>query len=286
MTACHKLIKIMNIYNAIVIPKICNAILNSYQNSWPRDLIEIYVCSPLDFHAQTMNWDCGYRNMQTMFSSYLNHDSDVRDQLFSSGILTIPSLIDLQKNIEEAWKKGFDQIGGMQLEYCLFNTNKWIGATEVVAMLRSCRIRACVADFDFTNRQCDLNTMVQVIWEYFKTRCKKKERKNTKKNTIDFIAPLYLQHQGHSRLILGVEKWANGDIKLLILDPQMRRALQFSQRKGEEANILRQGVGTHGLNSKSKYQIAYLAEKCLYFGENEYSKIIVDELRHPKLYYI
>lgn len=277
-----------SIYNAIVIPKICNAILASYQNSWPRDLVEVYVCSPLDFHAQTMNWDCGYRNMQTMISSYLNHDSNVRDQLFSSGILTIPSLADLQKNIEKAWQKGFDQIGGMQLEYTLFNTNKWIGATEVVAMLRSCRIRACVADFDFTSRQCDLNTMVQIVLEYFKTRCEKKKFKNRgfdqKKN--DFVSPLYLQHQGHSRLILGVEKWVNGDVKLLILDPQMRRALQFSQRQGEEANILRQGVGTHGLNSKSKYQIAYLAEKYLYFTENEHSKIIVDELRHPKLYYI
>jgi hypothetical protein len=235
-----------------------------------------------------MNWDCGYRNMQTMLSSYLNYDSNVRDQIFSSGILTIPTLTDLQKSIEKAWKKGFDQIGGMQLEYNLLNTNKWIGATEVVAMLRSCRIRACVADFDFTSRQCDLNTMVQVVWEYFKARCEKKNIK--KKNKIqaknDFVAPLYLQHQGHSRLILGVEKWANGDIKLLILDPQMRRALQFSQRQGEEANILRQGVGTHGLNSKSKYQIAYLAEKCLYSIENDDAKIIVDELRHPRLYYI
>jgi hypothetical protein len=62
----------------------------------------------------------------------------------------------------------------MQLEYSLSGTNKWIGATEVVAMLRSCRIRACVADFDYTSGQCDLNTMVQVIWEYFENRCEKR----------------------------------------------------------------------------------------------------------------
>lgn len=277
----------MSIYNAIVIPKICNAILKSYKKSWPRDLIQVYVCSPLDFHAQTMNWDCGYRNMQTMLSSYLNNDSEARDQLFSTEILGIPTLLELQKKIEKAWEKGFDQIGGMQLDYCLFGTNKWIGATEVVAMLRSCGIRACVADFDFTNRQCDLNTMVKVIWEHFRAR-NEKNLQNIE-NSIGkthFIAPLYLQHQGHSRLILGVEKWINGDIKLLILDPQMRRALQFSQKQGDEANILRQGVATNGLNSKSKYQIAYLAEKNIYVNENEYSKIIVDELRHPRLQYI
>jgi len=281
----------MSIYNAIVLPKICNAILKSYKKSWPRDLIKIYLCSPLDFHAQTMNWDCGYRNMQSMLSSYLTNDSEARDQLFSTGIFTIPTLLELQKNIEKAWLKGFDQIGGMQLDYSLFSTNKWIGATEVVAMLRSCGVRACVADFDFTNRQCDLNTMVQVIWEYFETRSDISKKKDKKFECLHrekpgFIAPLYLQHQGHSRLILGVEKWVNGDIKLLILDPQMRRALQFSQKQGEEANILRQGVNTNGLNAKSKYQIAYLAQKSVYIDENDYSKIIVDELRHPKLQYI
>ncbi|CAC27073.1 hypothetical protein [Guillardia theta] len=270
----------MSIFNALVIPKICNAVLKSYQNSWPRDLLKIYTCSPLDFHAQTMNWDCGYRNMQTMLSSYLNHDSSVRDQLFSSGIITIPTLKELQRLIERAWTKGYDQIGGMQLDYSLYDTNKWIGATEVVAMLRSCKVRACVADFDFTSGHCDLNTMVRVVWEYFESRNLLSQDDNI------FIAPLYLQHQGHSRLILGVEKWANGDIKLLILDPQMRRAIQFHQRVGDEANILRQGVSTHGLNSKSKYQIAYLSEKNIYNQEMEHSKIIVDELRHPKLKFI
>lgn len=277
--------KYMTIYNALVIPKICNAVLKSYQNSWPRDLVKLYLCSPLDFHAQTMNWDCGYRNMQSMLSSYLNHDSLARDTLFSSGIVTIPTLKDIQKIIEAAWTAGYDQIGGMQLDFKLLDTNKWIGATEVVAMLRSCKIRACVADFDFTSGQCDLNSMVRIIWEYFE----KREFYNTNNkfkrslNEFSFTAPLYFQHQGHSRLILGAEKWANGDIKLLILDPQMRRAVQFHHRVGDEANILRQGVSTHGLNSKSKYQIAYLSEKSSYKIGEEHTKIIVDELRHPML---
>lgn len=275
----------MTVYNAHVIPKLVNAVLKAYQDSWPRDVIRMFVCSPLDYHAQTMNWDCGYRNMQTMLSSYLNHDSIVRDQLFSRGIITIPTLKDLQKIIEKAWKKGYDRIGGMQLEYSLYNTAKWIGATEVVTMLRSCKIRACVADFDFTSGLCDLNTMIKVIWEYFSCRCNKK-KENSKTNFKAFIVPLYLQHQGHSRLILGAEKWVSGEIKLLILDPQWRRAIQFQAREGNEANILRQGIGTHGLSSKAKYQIAYLAQKNLYKEEKENCKIIVDELRHPKLKFI
>merc|ERR1711874_882564 len=31
--------------------------------------------------------------------------------------------------------------------------------------------------------------------------------------------PLYLQHQGHSRTVVGVERWGQGAIKLLVLDP-------------------------------------------------------------------
>jgi hypothetical protein len=127
--------------------------------------------------------------------------------------------------------------------------------------------------------------MIQVIWEYFSCRCRKKGI-NEQNCLTTFTVPLYLQHQGHSRLILGAEKWVSGEIKLLILDPQMRRAIQFHQREGDEANILRQGIGTHGLSSKSKYQIAYLAQKSLYKEERENSKIIVDELRHPKLKFI
>jgi hypothetical protein len=97
----------MGCENAVVIPKICNAVLKSYQNSWPRDLVQIYICSPLDFHAQTMNWDCGYRNMQSMLSSYLNHDSIIRDQLFTAGILINTNIIRSSKKNRKCMVKRF-----------------------------------------------------------------------------------------------------------------------------------------------------------------------------------
>lgn len=271
----------MNVFNAYIVPKICNAILHSYRKLWPRDLIHMHLASPLDYHAQTMNWDCGYRNIQTLISSYLNSDFETKDQLFSLGINTVPTLRTLQNKIENGWKKGFDKVGGMQLDYFLVNTSKWIGATEVVAMLRFFKIRACIGDFDFTSNLCDLNTMFLIISEYFQNRSDINYFKNKKKF---FMGPLYFQHQGHSRLIIGVEKWMNGDIRLVILDPQVRRFSYSCFNYGDEIHVLKQGVGSYEVNSKSKYQIAYLAKKNLYYNKKEYVKIIVDELRHPKLH--
>jgi hypothetical protein len=53
----------------------------------------------------------------------------------------MPSISRLQQHIEWAWRQGFDLQGCDQLGGKLFNTRKWIGATEVVTFLSSLRIR-------------------------------------------------------------------------------------------------------------------------------------------------
>jgi hypothetical protein len=277
----------MSSYNGLVFPKICNGILKAYQNSWPRDLVSLVLCSPLDFHAQSMNWDCGFRNTQSLVSSCINNDCISRDYLFSSGFNLTPRLRDIQKKIEESWLNGFDQIGARQLRYSLFNTNKWIGATEVVALLRFCNLEARVADFDFTNNKMDLNVMLILIHDYMFSQINFDDQSkietyfffnNQKKKK--FSPPLYLQHQGHSRLIFGSEKWGSGEIKLLILDPQLRRALQFSYYQDGKCSILRYGCGTYGINAIFKYQIGYLEKNYQYeIKQDQSRKIIIDELK-------
>lgn len=54
---------------------------------------------------------------------------------------SMPSISRLQKLIEWAWAQGFDLQGAEQLGAKLVNTRKWIGATEVVTLLSSLRIR-------------------------------------------------------------------------------------------------------------------------------------------------
>lgn len=87
-----------------------------------------------------------------MMLSSLVHHTGYNEQLYkqwmlgrSSGELpsrsAMPSISRLQQHIEWAWSQGFDTQGADQLGGQLVNTRKWIGATEVVTVLSSLRIR-------------------------------------------------------------------------------------------------------------------------------------------------
>ena len=58
-----------------------------------------------------------------------------------TGKTDIPSIPRLQLLIEDAWNRGFDAQGRDQLSGKVHNTRKWIGATEVVAVFSSLRIK-------------------------------------------------------------------------------------------------------------------------------------------------
>ena len=60
---------------------------------------------------------------------------------FSGGRPAIPSVPKVQQMIESAWQKGFDPDGCRQLAGRVVNTQKWIGATEIVATLSSLGVR-------------------------------------------------------------------------------------------------------------------------------------------------
>jgi len=47
----------------------------------------------------------------------------------------MPSVYRLQQLIENAWSAGFDETGCRQLDGQLVGTRRWIGATEIYAVL-------------------------------------------------------------------------------------------------------------------------------------------------------
>jgi len=53
----------------------------------------------------------------------------------------MPSVLRLQQLIEHAWAAGFDEAGCRQLSGKLVDTRKWIGATEIYAMLSFLGVR-------------------------------------------------------------------------------------------------------------------------------------------------
>lgn len=121
------------------------------------NVVNTWMCSMVDHYAVTYGdkgWGCGYRNMQMLISSLLHHTgyNELIYMAWSSGVdhssscenpqrSSMPSISRLQKMIEWAWAQGFDLQGAEQLGSKLVNTRKWIGATEVVTLLSSLRIR-------------------------------------------------------------------------------------------------------------------------------------------------
>ncbi|XP_014260932.1 zinc finger with UFM1-specific peptidase domain protein-like [Cimex lectularius] len=182
------------------------------------------LCTTVDHYASTYGdrgWGCGYRNTQMMLSSLVHH-TGYNEQLYKQWMLgsriggsalelpsrsAMPSISRLQQHIEWAWSQGFDTQGADQLGGKLVNTRKWIGATEVVTILSSLRIRCQLVDFHRpTHVSGSHPDLFRWVIDYFSA-------------FDDFKPPLYLQHQGHSRTIIGVEQLRDGTENLLILDP-------------------------------------------------------------------
>ncbi|KEH35497.1 zinc finger with UFM1-specific peptidase domain protein [Medicago truncatula] len=202
-------------------------------------------------HFQSLNsedagWGCGWRNIQMLSSHLLAQRPEAREVLFG-GSGFVPDILSLQRWLEIAWEKGFDAPGAAQLDHAVYGSKKWIGTTECSALLRSFALRARIVDFgpkesqsvvgisvdntvDKTRNDKMANSKVKseayqvlmdFVWNYF-----------SDENSIQFgqqhvviceKTPLYFQHDGHSRTIVGVQAkhQQNGILpyNLLVLDP-------------------------------------------------------------------
>ncbi|CAD7079264.1 unnamed protein product [Hermetia illucens] len=177
-------------------------------------VIKSLVCSAVDHYASSYGdkgWGCGYRNLQMLLSSLLQNTT-FNEALYSAwgthgpSRTAMPSISRLQKMVEAAWAQGFDVQGSEQLGCKLYNTRKWIGATEVVTVLSWLRINCQLVDFHRpTSSDGRHPELFNWVFQYFD-------------EPRVYTPPLYLQHQGHSRTIIGIEQRASG-LTLLVLDP-------------------------------------------------------------------
>jgi hypothetical protein len=200
-----------------------------------------FVCAHVSMFASVRGfdrgWGCGYRNAQMLLSHLLvrSQRSGAQGPLrpycarLFSGAGSVPSVSALQSLIEEAWASGFDATGAAQLGGQLRDTRKWIGATEVAVLLRSQGVRAHIIDFSSLVPP-HANDLFRWVWNYFERGRSKPvvgagvgAAGGAARGRAVFHslrAPLYLQHQGHSRLVVGALR--KGDtVQLLILDPGM-----------------------------------------------------------------
>ncbi|ESW08374.1 hypothetical protein PHAVU_009G040600 [Phaseolus vulgaris] len=251
--------------------------------------------------SEDAGWGCGWRNIQMLSSHLLVQRPEARKALFG-GSGFVPDILSLQRWLEIAWEKGFDLPGSAQFNHVIFGSKKWIGTTECAALLRSFALRARVVDFgpkesqsipgssaDNARNETSIPNLVKekdkegrgyhvlmdFVWNYFLDKIS--IQFGQKHVVISEKTPLYFQHDGHSRTIVGIQvnhqQKRHLQYNLLVLDPaQSTAALERSlrQKVGWEELIKR---GMHTLK-KPQYQLCYVDPGIASEGEVEKLKTI------------
>ncbi|XP_041109152.1 zinc finger-containing ubiquitin peptidase 1 isoform X3 [Polyodon spathula] len=208
---------------------VIGALYGYYQRDG-RDVAHVWLCAETDhFHSGggDKGWGCGYRNFQMLVSSLLKMDQ-YKDCFKDK---TVPCIPKVQALIEDAWKEGADPQGASHFNRKLQGTRAWIGATEIYSMLISLRVKSRILDFHCPTGPSDTHPrLFQWVKDYYSTAMCRGARLPPR--VIQTASPpIYLQHQGHSRTIVGIEERKNGNLCLLIFDPgcpsqELQRLLQ------------------------------------------------------------
>lgn len=219
--------------------------------------------------AEGCYWSCGYRNIQQLCTALMKIPA-FKAKLFN-GDGDIPDVNGLQAWIEKAWSAGFDTAGQQQLGGSLVGSDLWIGATECAALLRYFGLKAEVVDFsssqDGSSAQLGdrLINWIKIYYDY----CKRNG---------GLILPLYFQHDGHSRTIVGYE-YNDKKTSILIFDP-VSNGKTIKQKLlncvNGEPNAGWQVMMKRGLHTmvKKDYQLVYVDEGIMSPELQELYKII------------
>ncbi|CAF0752274.1 unnamed protein product [Adineta steineri] len=220
------------------------------------NILDRRLCNPGCDHMSStwldQGWACGYKNFQMLLSS-LRNDSQYSMHLFGHDATNqinddIPSVSYLQKLIEKAWTAGFDSAGREQLNGHLINSTKWIGPTEIMACLANLNIKTELFDFH-QPKTIEKSIAFKYLFEWIKNYFQQQQE-----NRNNIIHPLYLQHEGHSRTIVGYEQLRSGQIRLLIFDPSTPKTNidQFRKNPNDKIHIFRRTLQSF---QKPVYQI-------------------------------
>jgi hypothetical protein len=217
---------------------------------------KIYICKDVNHYFTSLGdagWGCGYRNFQ-MICSYLLENSYFTKQLFG-GIDSICTVPEIQTWMEKCWSAGFDREGRKIFNGKLTNTKGMLGTTDVAALFRYFGIRMNLVDFLSTpldkaiieaqRQQLPFpkqiiyyepnNKLFEWVYQYFSEGNEKQSSLSITKKSRPFRPPLYLQHPGHSRTIVGVTKnKKSGEIYLIVFDPAYNgRGIKADLKRGD-----------------------------------------------------
>ncbi|XP_053127969.1 zinc finger-containing ubiquitin peptidase 1 isoform X2 [Hemicordylus capensis] len=213
---------------------ITEALCHYYQNEC-KDIKHVWLSMGVDhFHCSLgdKGWGCGYRNFQMLLSS-LMRNSAYKDCLKDNS--SIPCIPKIQSLIEDAWREGFDPQGASHFNSKLQGTKAWIGACEIYSLLTSFRLKCQIIDFHQSTGPSGTHPrLFEWVLNYYSS-----DKEGCAKVVCTSKPPIYLQHQGHSRTIIGIEERKNRTLCLLIFDPGCPSQEMQKLLKGIDGNSLR-----------------------------------------------
>ncbi|XP_077157384.1 zinc finger-containing ubiquitin peptidase 1 isoform X2 [Paroedura picta] len=180
-----------------------------------KDIKRIWLSMGVDHYHCSLGdkgWGCGYRNFQMMLSSLLRNSTY---QECLKDHKSIPCIPKIQWLIENSWKEGFDPQGASHFNSRLQGTKAWIGACEIYSLLTSLSLKCQIVDFHEPTGPLGTHPrLLEWVMNYYNS-----DKENNAKVVCTSKPPIYLQHQGHSRTILGIEERKNKSLCLLVFDP-------------------------------------------------------------------
>ena len=215
-------------------------------------------CDRLTFlHVQQKDrFSCGYRNMQMLLTAMLpllpiDHSyyrlPPCSLYTLDAGHIIIPNLNQLQQFMEQAWAAGFDPKGAKFYNHKIVGKKSQIGAVEVSYTLLYLGIDCCVVQFALCPKsRSQLGPFCAAYFSMqFCPACTQRSEVNgsgsyeTANHILQNLSsrcggssdplcrclsfPLFLQYEGHSVTVIGVEKFAHSDRveNLLLFDPDV-----------------------------------------------------------------
>ncbi|KAJ6438714.1 zinc finger-containing ubiquitin peptidase 1 [Purpureocillium lavendulum] len=187
-----------------------------------------------------------------MIISYIVGAKSPGAELFGEGI---PSVFDIQSLIEAAWDRGYNpqgrtETGGIK------GTRKFIGTPEAQALFRSLKISAPVQAFRDTEDGLAARKLLLAIERYFGAAWNGGDEAKVRTTSLP---PIYLQHQGHSLTVVGVERQNDDRLQLLVFDPSSRDSEAVKRFVGRQ---VRRGMpGANELLEPYRRGMKYLSKR-------------------------
>ncbi|KAH9934838.1 peptidase family C78-domain-containing protein [Fomitopsis serialis] len=166
--------------------------------------------------------------------------------------------------VEEAWSAGFDQEGAEQLKRHLVGTGKYIGTGELYVAFTYRGIPSQLVDFELKDGPEPLLNWVLQYFSEGTSPLRATTSMEAMRNAVLVTdkMPLVLQHDGHSRTVVGCERCPDNSINLLVFDPS--RHIQADIRAAGLSNWKHGSAAADNLDTPSDSQRHASASKVLH----------------------